>query len=45
MIIHLYVKIHNVTGLKYFGKTTKDPFKYRGSGKYWLAHLLSLIHI
>lgn len=39
MIIHLYVKIHNDTGLKYFGKTTKDPFKYRGSGKYWLAHL------
>jgi hypothetical protein len=40
MEIILYVKIHNVTGLKYFGKTTKnDPEKYTGSGKYWKAHL------
>jgi hypothetical protein len=23
----------------YFGKTTKDPLKYSGSGKYWLRHL------
>jgi hypothetical protein len=39
-MIYLYVKTHNVTGLKYFGKTTKeDPFKYKGSGKYWLRHL------
>ena len=36
---YLYVKTHNVTGLKYFGKTTKDPEKYRGSGKYWLRHI------
>ena len=36
---YLYVKIHNKTGLKYFGKTEKDPFKYKGSGKYWLNHL------
>jgi NUMOD3 motif len=36
---YLYIKIHNTTGLKYFGKTTNDPFKYRGSGLYWLAHL------
>jgi hypothetical protein len=35
----LYVKTHNITGLKYFGKTTNDPFKYKGSGKYWLDHL------
>jgi len=36
----LYIKIHNVTGLKYFGKTSgQDPYKYRGSGTYWLAHL------
>jgi hypothetical protein len=29
-----------VTGLKYFGKTTKnDPHKYAGSGKYWKRHL------
>jgi len=36
----LYVKRHNKTGLKYFGRTTKnDPYKYRGSGKYWLRHL------
>lgn len=36
----LYIKQHNQTGLKYFGKTTKpDPYRYKGSGKYWLAHL------
>ena len=35
----LYIKQHNQTGLKYFGKTTKDPNKYLGSGKYWLRHL------
>lgn len=38
-MIILYVKTHNKTGLKYFGKTCKDPFKYRGSGKYWKRHL------
>ena len=36
---YLYVKTHNVTGLKYFGKTTRDPCKYRGSGTYWVSHL------
>lgn len=36
----LYIKQHNVTGLKYFGKTSqKDPTKYKGSGKYWKSHL------
>ena len=35
----LYVKKHNVTGLKYFGKTTSDPNIYKGSGKYWKFHL------
>ena len=36
----LYVKQHDLTGLKYFGKTTaKDPTKYKGSGKYWNDHL------
>lgn len=36
----LYVKQHNITDMKYFGKTTKnDPIKYKGSGKYWLRHL------
>lgn len=40
MTIYLYVKTHNVTGLKYFGKTTRpDPHSYRGSGKYWIKHL------
>jgi hypothetical protein len=38
--IHLYVKTHNVTGLKYFGKTIRvDPVKYKGSGKRWLNHI------
>jgi len=35
----LYIKTHLKTGLKYFGKTTKNPYKYKGSGKYWLRHL------
>lgn len=39
-MVTLYVKTHNKTGLKYFGKTSKkDPMKYKGSGKYWLKHL------
>jgi hypothetical protein len=40
MKIILYVKTHNITGLKYFGKTTKgNPDKYSGSGKYWKRHI------
>jgi hypothetical protein len=40
MIIYLYVKTHNITGLKYLGQTqAKDPHKYPGSGKYWKDHL------
>jgi hypothetical protein len=35
---YLYIKQHSVTGLKYFGKTTKDPLKYKGSGKHWMRH-------
>lgn len=36
----LYIKQHNQTGLKYFGKTTrKNPNGYRGSGSYWKNHL------
>jgi hypothetical protein len=39
-MIYLYVKTHNITGLKYFGKTTKDNLvSYKGSGKYWIKHL------
>ena len=37
--MYLYVKTHNVTGLKYLGKTVKDPVKYKGSGTHWLRHL------
>lgn len=39
MTIYLYKKTHNITGLKYLGKTTRDPFKYQGSGKYWSRHI------
>lgn len=40
MIIYLYVKQHQITGLMYFGMTRKlDPFKYLGSGKYWLRQV------
>jgi hypothetical protein len=38
-IIYLYLKTHNKTGLKYLGKTTQDPFKYRGSGLHWGRHI------
>lgn len=34
------MKTHNITGKKYLGQTTnKDPFKYKGSGKYWKQHI------
>jgi len=39
MTIYLYVKTHNKTGLKYLGKTTKDPYTYLGSGVDWKIHL------
>ena len=35
----LYVKCHRLTGLKYFGKTVRDPKKYIGSGRYWKKHI------
>lgn len=36
----LYIKQHNVTKLKYFGKTERDNLdKYKGSGLYWSRHL------
>lgn len=39
-IYYLYVKTHNITGLKYLGQTTaKNPYKYSGSGVYWKSHL------
>ena len=37
---HIYVKTHNVTGLKYLGMTTKsDVHYYRGSGLLWKRHI------
>ncbi len=36
---YLYIKQHSVTGLKYFGKTGRDPYKYNGSGTHWKNHL------
>jgi hypothetical protein len=39
MIIYLYKKTHNITGLQYLGKTSKDPLKYKGSGNYWVLHI------
>lgn len=35
----LYLKTHNITGLKYLGKTIRDPLKYDGSGKRWRNHI------
>lgn len=36
---YLYIKTHNITGLKYLGQTQKNPFEYTGSGKRWKRHL------
>lgn len=38
-IYSLYKKTHNETGLQYLGYTKQDPFKYKGSGKIWRAHI------
>lgn len=37
-MIYLYLKESSL-GLKYLGKTEKNPFKYNGSGLYWKSHL------
>ena len=37
-MIYLYIKEHTLTGLKYFGKTIQDPYKYKGSGIHWKNH-------
>lgn len=37
--VHLYIKTHKTTGLKYFGRTVEDPSVYQGSGAYWTRHL------
>jgi hypothetical protein len=39
---YLYIKQHKITGLLYFGKTTrtgKSFEKYNGSGKHWSPHI------
>ena len=38
-IYYLYKKTHKITGLKYLGITRQDPFKYKGSGTVWTAHI------
>jgi len=38
-MITLYIKTHNTTGLKYFGRTVQDPYMYKGSGTYWTNHI------
>jgi hypothetical protein len=38
-MIYLYLKTHRVTGLKYLGKTVRDPYTYKGSGLLWKRHL------
>lgn len=38
-IYTLYIKTHEVTGLKYLGQTTKDAYKYKGSGIDWKKHI------
>ncbi len=40
---YLYIKQHSITGLLYFGKTTRADIllseEYKGSGVYWKKHL------
>ena len=36
---YLYIKQHSITKKKYFGKTTQDIHKYKGSGVYWTDHI------
>lgn len=36
---YLYIKQHSITKKKYYGKTTKDPYTYNGSGPYWIDHI------
>lgn len=38
-IYYLYKKTHTKTGLNYLGYTTRDPYKYSGSGIEWGKHL------
>lgn len=38
-IYTLYVKTHKITGLKYLGQTTKNPYTYKGSGIDWKKHI------
>lgn len=37
--VHLYIKTHRTSGLRYFGRTKNDPYSYFGSGIYWNKHL------
>jgi hypothetical protein len=40
MTIYLYKKTHNITGLKYLGKTINpNPHEYKGSGTVWIRHI------
>lgn len=37
---NLYLKEHNVTGMKYLGYTTRHDYDvYKGSGAYWVKHI------
>ena len=36
---YLYIKQHSITGLKYFGKTSQNPYTYNGSGSHWRSHI------
>jgi hypothetical protein len=39
VMIYLYIKTNTKTGLKYFGKTTREDYEvYKGSGVYWANH-------
>jgi hypothetical protein len=33
------MKTHNKTGLNYLGKTSRNPFEYKGSGIRWSRHI------
>jgi hypothetical protein len=39
MTYYLYKKTHTKTNLQYLGFTKHNPYRYKGSGKYWCLHI------
>lgn len=37
--MYIYIKTHNITGMKYLGITKNNPYLYKGSGIHWNNHI------